>query len=972
MTKRVLYHWVLMAIAVCSTARGQQGGLEEPRVYVPYSDVAALIDPATKVVLMDRAKFQKLLSAARANARTAGSIELGQVTNATYTAEVAGEKVSLVGVLTVVSMSEKPVAVPLQFAHIGLTRVALGNKAAPLGYDESGRLIVIISGKGTHKLEVAGSTVLRELAGGGMQFGMVLPEAVAGTMRLTAPGDLEIHATVPAAGRKYDRQADRTTVDLTVGGHAAVTAVLTGSGRQEDGRAILLGESASSINVTKSHQVLSCLYTVQVLRRGVRELAFSMPPGWTVTDVTCPNLVRWAIASDERASRQILTVRLRSAGKGTQAVHIKATAAAGGDQWNNPLVNLVGNAFQRGYLMVETGEDLRVRGELLKDARQEDVYSAPEILRTAGGRLYFHWGNGWNVKLDLATVALRRSSKEHQSLVIWPEQLTLDGTFEVTAIDRRLFDMSFVLPPREARWNLTSVTVNDSDKGFEYRLAEDAGKRTLNIQLARPIEVEAAATVRIVLRQVPRQWDWQKRSSGREISFPLIVSQAEAVSGIVSVSALGDLAPTLLDIPAVFKPVPVGRMAALKLGAEVQLAYTYQSGPGGRIRLGVTRRQPRIAAESVGLVTATATKLTGNWRIDYTISRAKTRELRLLADASLGQNIKIETPGRRIAARRILPPGLVPAAKGYNVWAVTLDEEAIGKVSVLVDYGRPSIGRGELNVPLIRPIAQQTGELLAIQASEEIAVKIDSSGAKEMDAIELPPLPAEAGRLLAAFRLGVSTTGQPAQPSIRLVIAVHERYEIPAAIASLAELTTYIGADGSQHTAGIFQVANAGMQFLTIRLPERAELWSVRVGQSQAKPKRSKIGDYLVALPPEAKTVAVRVVYRSKAQDASLARLALGGVGLPGVKIARARWQIIPPPGYRIVHQQTRMQTQYLLRPKPAYEQILEAVGAVFTPSPLMSKSSKPWVLSSRLRCCFFLRSGGYRNGAGRPQLRQA
>jgi len=361
-----------------------------------------------------------------------------------------------------------------------------------------------------------------------MQFGMSLPAAVAGTMKLSAPGDLEMHATVPVSAPVYDKETDRTNVELTIGGQDRLTVVLLGNGRQEDDRAILLGESAAMVRLTRSHLSIGCLYTVQVLWRGVRELQFQLPLEWTVTEVTCPSLVRWSVAAvvrnavrhpaedsigenetgqgsprpSEGLGSKILTVRLRSARVGTTALHIKATAphqlnsnradpdrvqphvlrqgTIGAGIWHGPRVILVGAVFQRGYLMVNTDEGLAVRGEKLTGVRREDVSAAasiPGMVGAAAGRLYFHWGDNWSVDLELAAVPLRRSIKEQQRLLCSPEEVILSGDFEVTAIDRELFDISFVLGGLGEPWQIRTVQVDGKETNFEYRIEEQASRQ---------------------------------------------------------------------------------------------------------------------------------------------------------------------------------------------------------------------------------------------------------------------------------------------------------------------------------------------------------------------------------------------------------------------------------------------------------------------------------------------------------------
>ena len=922
----VLIILVVVAGYRVSTCRG---GELRPDIYVPYQDLAQLVEPTQKAVLIDRGEFKRLLAAAEVTAREADSIELGQVKKAEYSGRIVGEKLTLTGKLEVVSLGKGPVAVPLGFAQIGLTRVVLDGEPAPLGYNEQGKLTLIVATKGSHQVEVAGTTKLKELSSGGMQFGMSLPAAVAGSMKLNAPGDLEIHATVPVSDSSYDKEADRTDAELTLGGQDRLNVVLLGNGRQDQDQAILLGESATTVRLTRSHKVLGCLYMVQVLRRAVRELRFQLPSEWTITEVTCPNLVRWSVDTPQGPPEaKTLSVRLRSDKVGTTALHIEASAIRTGQRWYGPRVILVGAAYQRGYLMVNVDEGLGVRGEKLSDARREDVSavaSVPGMVSGPGGRLYFHWGGNWSVSLELADVQLRRSIKEKQMVIVSPEQVTLRADFEVTAIERELFDMTFELCGLARQWHIKAVQVDKNETGFEYRVEEEADRRLLKIELPRPVRPEKAVGVSIELQYVPSAWSWPSDAAERSVSVPLIESRAETVAGHVLVSAVGDLDALPEKVPIGLEAVPVGRMASLEMQREVQYAYSYNAPAKDEIQLQVSRRRPRTSADAVGLVAVEPRQFNGNWRITYMISRASAKRLYLLADKSLGQEINISSTTVPISSKNIVTAdeNILPLsdelAQRYNLWLLNLDHKAIGTVVIDIHYERPRTLES-FQVPLVRPICDsQISEQIAIQASEQLALTIDASAAKEIDAVDLPPLPVEASRLLAAFRLDSATTETGPAAAVTLKTAVHENYEIPSALALSAEITTYLDVRGGQRTEARFDIANAGKQFLTIRLPDGAELWSLRVGDKQAKPQRSASGDYRVALGPLGKPTAVKIVYAYQPGESSLKRLKLGGVELPGVEMNQMSWTVIPPPDYRITTQQTRMQTPDIIRPVPAY-----------------------------------------------------
>jgi hypothetical protein len=227
--------------------------------------------------------------------------------------------------------------------------------------------------------------------------------------------------------------------------------------------------------------------------------------------------------------------------------------------------------------------------------------------------------------------------------------------------------------------------------------------------------------------------------------------------------------------------------------------------------------------------------------------------------------------------------------------------------------------------------------MLAVQASEELALTVDSTGAKRIDAIDLPPLPVSASRILEALRLEAPTTPGGSSAAIVLQTAVHENYAVPSALAVSVELATHIDVQGWQRTEATLNVANAGRQFLIFRLPADAELWSVQVAGQQAKPQKDAQGDYQLPLSRSTKPVAIRIVYAWRPDRANLEELELGGVEIPGVEINTMRWRLVPPPGMQITGQQTKMLARGLVRPKPAYICVRDFLaknlfaGSVFT-----------------------------------------
>jgi hypothetical protein len=913
----------LAAVALLCGAASAQQQPDQPRVFVPYSDIAAVLGTQNKSVLMDRAEFAALLAAAKASGADRAP-QVAQAKTALYRAQVEARSLELHGALTVVSAAPGPVAMPLGLGQMGLTSVTLDGKPAPLGYDDRGGLLLIVTGSGEHKLEFQASSLLRELPTGGMELGLSLPQAAAAQMELRAPGDLSIHATAPVSDRVYDAAADATAAKLTLGGMGRLTAVLMGNGRQDDQRALLLGEFATSVEVSAHSQVLRAACTVQALRRGVRELRLSLDDSWTVTDVSCPTLVKWSVAAPATApadGRQTLLVQLRDVQRGTVALNIRAVSGLENSAWRSPRIVLEDAAYQRGYLLVDAQSDLRVRKETLVSARREDPAAsaaAARVLGATGGRLYYHWGQDWSVAMELARAESGATCREKLVLSVGASELSLEGRFEITAVGRELHEVTLLVPPRSSGWVIDGASEGEGEANYD--VSEQAQGRKVTIRLQSPLRADKSVTVGLHMAQVPQQWRWDVDSPPREITVQLPAAQCGAVRGAVGVSCSADLDAEELAAPEYFVPMPVGRMTEAGFSELIRSAWSYELATDSKaqppsLSLRIVRRQPRLSAASLGLLSVSSAQVRGDWRMEYLISRASTDVVYLLAGKSLESNLRIAVTGyRSVAGEELAQQQTLPritaqsrVASGaktvelspelserYELWQVTFDQPLLGVLTLEAGYTRSL--QGQYEPPLLRPVGVgQSSEMLAIEGQQDLGVSVSLAGATDMDAIDLPPLPRPASRIISAMRLSSASTPAGAQAAVKLSTTVHEPYGVAPAIARQVDMVTHLGADGSQRTALDMQLANAALQFLTFALPAKAELWSVAVDGKPARPGRTPGGEsYAVALPRNRQAMQVRIVYA----------VAPGGGGhcvllaprINDIKIARTTWSVIAPP----------------------------------------------------------------------------
>ncbi len=942
-----------------------------PRVYIPYAELAAVIDPSAKNVLMERDAFARLLAAARAAAAKGAGKPVGQFTRAAYRAAVAEERMDLTGELTLVSLSDQPVEAPFGFAGAALGEVLLDGRPAPLGFDEKGRTVLIVTGRGEHTVKITATASLEtgRSAGGGRRLALALPPAVSGTMKLHADGDVEVVSGAAVTDRTYDAETDRTTARLAVGGQRAVTLALLGNGRRDADEALLVFGSTCVVSLSPSHETISCLCDVEILRRAVRTLRFRVDADWTVTAVRCPEMTRWSLGDPSDGTRT-LKVELARALRGSRSLHIAAEAKRSGTEgeakdagtWRSPRLELIGADYAHGYLVVDPAtatSDLRIRNERLTRARRALRRGAGLGILAAGGssRLYYHWGKppaGGHVQLELTELRAERSAEAHQELRIGTESLRLTSRWTVDALAsgpagaRQIYELTVRLPDK--RWSPAEVHVNGKTTGFRFReLPGEGGPegdpgRRLVVELdspARRVELRVVLTARpgrFFDRELLRAGGPTEDAPAAAVTVRPAAIEAEKVSGVFAVRPAGDLEVTVADdakasVPEAFRRTGVGRMAELGLDRAVRIAWTYRKPltDATALRLSAKRTSARLAATAVGLATISREGVDSHWRLRYNVTRSRTRTFYFLADKRAGRTLRIDlaaAQGARLTERKIVEPGPETAElpegaaeARWNLWRLTLDAPVSGQVTVDVRLRRPAEGRA---VPLVLPVgARPSTAQLALAASEELAVEAEASDAEEIDAIELPALPAPARRILAAWRLG--------GPGAKVTVSTtrHEPYGVPGALAGSAELTTYLGADGAQRTEATYRLVNATMQFLDIRLPADAELWSVVLDGEPAKPRKGPstkgMRSYLVPIGRWPRPRAVKVICATgpRAHPGRVRTLRLVAPALAGVEVNRSRWRVVPPPGTRISGQKTLMEPDAPLTLPPAWEELL-------------------------------------------------
>jgi len=197
---------------------------------------------------------------------------------------------------------------------------------------------------------------------------------------------------------------------------------------------------------------------------------------------------------------------------------------------------------------------------------------------------------------------------------------------------------------------------------------------------------------------------------------------------------------------------------------------------------------------------------------------------------------------------------LTVTAPGLQDWrvdkagqlVVVLRSEIIGSQALRITYEQAGGEAGSVPVPVIRAVgAEREKGFIAVVALANVEIGAgEVTGATAIDARRLPAdLTAMTNQPIL---LGFRYVG--AELSIPLAIRKHGEVPVLVTVADSALLTGMQLNDGRRMTKVIYSVRNNRNQFLRLKMPADAEIWSVLVAGKTVSPGKDKQGNVLIPL----------------------------------------------------------------------------------------------------------------------------
>jgi hypothetical protein len=859
-------------------------------VYVPSSDLDAILGMEKRGVLLPRAQFEELLKKAGQNARETLDVPNGiTVISADYQGRIVGSQLLVAATIKLNQVTDSWRFLRLPLAGVGLESASLDGRPALLGAKGTDPVPHLFSDhRGPHTL-LFESAVPLAVSGGEREATFRLGDLPVGTLSLEVPANQRLLV----GGRALERPSpiDKpATYSIAVGGSAEIHLKLIDRSLEQAADRLLFGTTIYRLNVSLGDAAWQAVTTLDARGTPVSKLSIGIPEGLRITTVTSTGLDSWKLAAAAPQKPATLELAFRQPFTGKRTIQFRGVLRPGADRrWRVESLKIDGATAHLGHIEIASPQDLRLRIDSTTNLRPRsqpvttadataplDVTPpAPQTNAAAGESMAPAAPNArrapqrptpapplaslsydaWNEQF---AIAFGVEAKEREvlanlltSLEIAPEGPQLQLAASLQSLNRPPFDIEITLP---AEWTPTSVLINRQP--VEWReLSAEAGTQHLLITLPRP--AAPGQPITLALNAQKSVSNWPIDETGIELPLPEVrILKTAAVAGTYLIRAGDDFELTPSDIKGLDP-------AHLNLPRE-RIGFRYQDTRfSGKLK--IARRPARLSADTLLVVRLDRAALRTGVRTAIEARGGGFRRLDVFLPESAGKDIRFRTDAGEVA---LADQSVSEPVRGERHWMLTFERYVQGAVhlSALIEAPRGNAAEFRVPEPRLAGVARHSG-IVVVRAAPDQQLHVTATGADnqpltEVDQADLPSQPADTDdRTVAAYRF--------VQPDNRVTLT-ESRYApvgVARAVCMKCEIQTIVPVSGEcQHTARL-QFLATGVQSLRLTLPEGADLWATLIDGEPVEVRRGQSG-YELPLKPASDPEAPReltLFYATKA-----------------------------------------------------------------------------------------------------------
>ncbi len=717
-------------------------------------------------------------------------------------------------------------------ARLSVAQVAPEAQQAAQQQPEGALIMLYVTGKGRHRLEVAVRLRLSRRGGWRIAQGAV-PAAEATALALTAPeAQTEVRLGHVADRPVFETQQPDETTETALAANGTVDIQWRPKVAQGQIDRSLTAESLARLDVQEDG--LRLVWRLQLKFRDAQRDRFDIevPAGYLFERGEGDNVRGWGL--NQAQGRQTAAVTLLKVAKEqeTFTLHLWRSAAVGQDELSEfdvPTVNVTDAALHNGRLAIRRSPLLNLRtlqrqGVTRTDLKEEELLNVDEEKSPLGIRPYQAYRFAtmpFAVRLAAAPVAAKMTATVQTVLRIGEYQRSLESRVVLHVQDRPAHRLEMLIPaelnlkhvsvPGQFQWALTEAEQEDQRLLTIYLGAGRQGDTPVLLRgtLGRPAATEQVALPRLEVRNVTRQ----QGDIAVQID-PAFRVEANDLQNCRRIDRLEQLYGWLN---------PQQR-------SETRLGIHYGR-PDYSGTLSISPREAVVTCTTITNVRLTDRAIEETLLLNFTIRDAGISQLsfRLPADME----------GCRISVPMLRQKTIDRAEDGTLHVRLQLQDEMMGELKVLVESDR-LLQTGKTYAAPVPTI--ETGQTLrrfvALQSTgrDEVAVE-KHTGLRALirQQEDWQTLKAVLG---SRVTMAYSVVPGAQQPELLYKTQDRQIVETAGARIGLAQTVLVLDGNGTYRAAVTYHLDNTTEQYLEIQLPPQGRLWAARVAGEPVKPTR--------------------------------------------------------------------------------------------------------------------------------------
>ena len=782
---------------------------------------------------------------------------------AAYKATLSGDNDLLVtGRLEVRVYTDQPVQVPLRLAGGVLTSATIADKPARLQLvqpltppaplpepqqqaaqttqapapPDAAFAVLHLTGQGRQQLTLQLRLHL-ERRGGWRVAAAHLPVAPAAGLTLTVPAArTEVRLTGVADRSEFETTADNEQIATALGADGVLNLQWRPKVAEGQVDRSLTAASEAVLDVQEDGLRLVWQLNLEFPRSRRDRFDVLIPADYLVEKVLGDNVRAWDLKPAENLQRLGVTLLKEAVDQEKLTLHLSRRGVVASDQptqFSAPAVSVDGAVLHKGRLTIRRSPLLDLRATNVTGLSRTDIAADVAQALTAAGaaeesplglRPYqaFEFGAiSYALGLESAPVPSDAPATLQSLLRIGERETRLETQVKVDVRTRPVHRVRLYVP---ATLEVEQVVAPGE---FTWAATDADGRRLVCVYLgggqAQPFSVVVRGSL-----------------GRRQAADPVPAPQLEVLDVVRQQGDLVVQVDPAFDVRAAgvqnCEPIPVSNTFDW-LQAEqrplARLALRYQT-PQYEARFDVGPRMARVNGYTITNVKVTDIAVEETISLDLMIYDAGIREVLFTLPAGMEQ--------ARISAPRLRQKTIQDAADGRKLFRLELQDDTLGQYRVLVEHDRvlPSGGQQESELQFAPLPELRTGR------TDQRYVTLENAGRDEIlvvDQVELGPL----GRQQAEWRrlagiLGENLTSayivQAEAKNPKLTFRTKQRKTVETARASigLGETLLVVDAAGTYRGQQTYHVNNTSEQFLVVRLPDGAQLWTAAVAGQPVKP----------------------------------------------------------------------------------------------------------------------------------------